>query len=410
MKPFRFLLLLLAGLAAFGDSAADPWQFTSPIAVTKAEGPRVFHHLDSAGRAGIAVSGDWVAVVWEDNRDGVARCYAAFKARSAPGFSVETQVSDKDACVRPGVAALGRGRFAFGWEEGKAVHVRVGDSSGLGPALRLSTDQAAEIDVAPDHGNRFMAAWAEKNGIFMQIRYAALDVVGPSWAVHVMGKTSVEAARAKADQGYPSLTRADDGGIVLAWEDRRPGHTIIMATRSISRGHFAAPAQINESTESEIGYGAGTGAARVVLGMAGKRVVAVWTDKRDFTQGNDVYAALSADQGAHFGKNERVQDSLGDTFAQWHPALATDAKGQIVVAFDDDRDGTSDIWLAWRTPSGWSDNLALPGGSGPGEQSDPVIAIDDAGALHVAWIERDDVIAPTRLRYAVGEPTTTKSP
>jgi len=57
------------------------------------------------------------------------------------------------------------------------------------------------------------------------------------------------------------------------------------------------------------------------------------------------------------------------------------------------------MWLAWPTQEGWSENLAVPGASGPGEQAQPSVALDARGGLHLAWVERDTPDSRTRLRY-----------
>jgi len=57
------------------------------------------------------------------------------------------------------------------------------------------------------------------------------------------------------------------------------------------------------------------------------------------------------------------------------------------------------MWLAWPTQKGWSENLAVPGASGPGEQAQPSVALDARGGLHLAWVERDAPDSRTRLRY-----------
>jgi hypothetical protein len=93
---------------------------------------------------------------------------------------------------------------------------------------------------------------------------------------------------------------------------------------------------------------------------------------------------------------------FGDAIAQWHVAVAGNRRGDLVIAWDDDRDGSADIWLTRRSADGYSENFTLPETSGPARQSDPAIALDEAGNLHLAWIER----APgsdgaTRLRYTV---------
>ena len=58
--------------------------------------------------------------------------------------------------------------------------------------------------------------------------------------------------------------------------------------------------------------------------------------------------------------------------------------------------------LSWREADTWSDDAVLPGAGGPGVQAHPSIALDAHGNLHAAWVERDTVNGPTRLRYLFG--------
>jgi hypothetical protein len=76
--------------------------------------------------------------------------------------------------------------------------------------------------------------------------------------------------------------------------------------------------------------------------------------------------------------------------------------GLLAVAWDDDRDGSPDIWLSWRAASGWSENIAVPGAAGAGIDSSPAMAVDEGGHLHLVWIEQQSAVAPTRLRYIEG--------
>ena len=158
-----------------------------------------------------------------------------------------------------------------------------------------------------------------------------------------------------------------------------------------------------QSTRTVV-FGGGPGAARVAIARFGEDgVAAVWSDKRNFRTGYDVYGAVSLDGGRTFGPNQSVQDAFGDLTEQWHPAVAGNLDGSVAVVWDDNRDGTGDVWLAWRVAAAWSDSQAVPGASGPGEQTHPAVALDARGNLHVVWVERDAAGGPTRLRYAFGQ-------
>lgn len=384
---------------------AAPWTFDHPIDVTPVHGAQVFHHVEAAGRKSIAVSGAAVAVVWEDNRDGVSRCYVAVKRPTASAFKPDRQLSGAKEAFEPSIVSLQDGRFAVAWEEDGSVWARVVSATQMGPPIKLAghDSSAASVGFSPQAG--LWAAWSQRDGRYAGIHAEQLGYASAAARLVPGVAVAVDGAPLAGDQLYPSVAALQTGGVVIAWEDRRKGHTTILYSHAASGGKFAAPAQMNETRRDarNAGVGPGTGAMRVALAAgAGNSVAAVWSDKRDFLSGYDVYAAFSTDGGAHFGANQMVQDSFGDNIPQWHPAIAGDRSGKLAVVWDDNRDGSPDIWLAWPTASGWSDNVSVPGAAGAGVQSDPSIAMDSQGNLYLVWLEKQGTDGPTRLRYEMG--------
>ena len=390
----RVAALLLAVLAWPAHAA---WEWSEPLTVNSVQGAAIFQHLESANRQGVAVSGDTVGVVWEDNRDGSPQCYLATKPAAAMRFQPETRLSQAD-CYEPVVVALGAGRFVAAWEEAGKVHARVLPG---GTARRLSDADAVQVTLTM-HGDRLYAAWAEQAGRFRRIVVARLGLAGD--ALSVKTAQAVEAKLPSDEQGWPALAVAGDGSVTVAWEDRRAGHTVPMVSRSRDGGKtFKPPERLTDKKSGSVqGLGAGSGAMRPTLTAWGKQgVVAVWLDKRDFLSGYDVYAAF--DPGTRrFGKNVRVQDSFGDNMAQWHAQIVGDAGGRLVALWDDARDGTPDVWLAEWDGTAFGDNVAVPAAAGPGAQTDPVATLDADGRVHAVWLDRDEK-AGTRIRYARGE-------
>ncbi len=396
-RTVAFALLLAAAPAA----AAPPWAFDEAIDVTTAHGPAIFHHLESAGRRGIAVSDATVAVTWEDNRGGRPACYVALKRPQDSRFATEIRLSGDAPAYEPVVAALGGGRFLAAWEEGGRPHLRLLSAAGAGKIVRIESE-GGQITLAAAEGG-VVAAWARREGRFSRIVAAAVTVDGDD--VRIEAPRPVDPAPPVDDQQYPALTVGPRGIVNVAWEDRRHGHTRIVRSRAADARTFSPLEQVNElsSMRNTQGLGRGMGAMRVSLARFGAEgLVAVWADKRDFLSGYDVYAGLSRDGGGRFERNEKVQDGFGNDIAQWHPAVAAHASGAIAVAWDDDRDGTPDIWLSWKTASGWSDDVTPAGATGAGAQVEPVLALDDAGDLHLAWIDKQGLNATTRIRYLRG--------
>lgn len=389
------MVALLLALLAWPAEAA--WVWSEALTINSVQGAAIFPHLESANRQGVAVSGETVGVVWEDNRDGSPQCYVAMKPPAEAKFQREMRLS-KDDCYEPVVLALGAGRFLAAWEEGGKVHARLLPG---GTALKLSDAESGQVTLAAGAGKVY-AAWAEQAGRFRRVVVGELALTAgvPS----IKAALPVEASAPSDEQGWPALAVAGDGSVTIAWEDRRDRHTVPMVSHSRDALSFAAPARLTDikSGSAPGGLGAGTGAMRPTLAAWGAQgVVAVWLDKRDFLSGYDVYAAF--DTGTRrFGRNIRVQDSFGDNMAQWHALVVGDAGGRLVALWDDARDGTPDVWLADWDGEAFGDNMTVPAAAGAGAQSDPVATLDAAGRLHVVWLDRDET-AGTRVRYARAE-------
>ncbi len=385
----RFATAWLAGMLLCAALPASGAAEVVEVAATRAG---VFHHLDASGRNSLAVAGDNAALVWEDNRAGAPGCFLAVKSGAANAF--KEYAFGRGECFEPAIAAFDGERFLLIWEDADGVKVALADGAGPGAATRLA-ESGSHGNVAVHATLGAIAAWSAPDGRWRRIWSARLRLEGGH--LHVADAHPADAAPAADDQTFPALA-AGPQGLTLAWEDRRHGHTVIYGSQSADAQTWSAPFRIsgNPTGKAAGDLGRGTGAMRPALARFGERIAASWLDKRDFLSGYDVYAALSTD--ARFAKDQKAQDSFGDAIAQWHVAAAGNAQGELVIAWDDDRDGTPDIWLTRLGETGYGENFTLPEASGPGGQSDPAIALDAAGNLHLAWIERNEA-GMTRLRY-----------
>jgi hypothetical protein len=375
------------------------WSFSEPLTLADAGSERVFHHLESSGRRNIAVSDDSVAVTWEDDRDGTPRVYLAVKQVDDDRFPDALRISGDGEAYEPAIAGLPGQRFLLAWEEDGQVMAAVVAANGRGPVLQLSEHAAGQPSVA-SLGDTHVVVWTERGGRHGQIRMAALAVTGDN-GLSIGQVCDVDNQPAADEQSYAAVSLLGSE-VIVAWEDRRPGHTIILAAHG-KPCQLSEPRRISEAIEQRSAvYGKGHGVARVALaGYGGDQLLAVWADKRDFREGYDIYAA-SYRSGQGFDANQRVQDDFGGVARQWHPTVTGHADGRLLVAWTDEREGTADILLSEYRDGEWSDDLALPGASGPGQQSQPSMVLDDAGRLHIAWVERDAPDATTRVRYITG--------
>lgn len=399
-----FSTVFLAALPII-NVEAEPWSFGEAVTVTLPLQSKVFHHLDSSGRRNIAATDRGVAVAWEDDRDGTPRVYLAYKAYDEESFSKELRVSGPGEAYEPSLIAMSDRRFAIAWEEDGEIWsrlIRIEGETETGSRQKISRRHGVQATLVND-GEKGVVLWAEREGRFGRIRARRFSAQG----LELIAESGcpVDATAPADEQLYPAAS-VIQGRLVAVWEDRRLKHTVIMAAFERTPGgcRFSDPVRISENPQRrKLPYGAGHGVSRVTLDRWGEdRLFAAWADKRNFRNGYDIWGAFHETGKEAFGTNQRVQDDFGGLSKQRHATVAGGASGRLVVAWDDEREGDSDLMLSWYQDGVWSDDWPIPVASGEGWQSSPTIAIDKRGNLHAAWIERDEIGGSSRLKYGFG--------
>ena len=391
-------------LLASSNLIAQTWNFSTPINVTAPAENGVFHHLESSGRRNIAVSGNFVGIIWEDDSDGTPRIYLAFKALASDKFESKIRISGDGEAYEPSIIGLDNGLFATAWEEEEQVSLRIVAQHKMGPIVKIGNHTSAQVSLA-NKGDRLMLVYRQQRHRFGQIILQQM-LINNQFHLSPVISCPVDPEPLKNDQLYPVMALLNDH-INVVWEDRRLGHTIIMASQTEPEEicKFSPPIRISEEPpgpKSE--FGAGHGVARAALARFGESgLFAVWADKRDFREGYDIYGAEKLDNYA-YGVNVRIQDDFAGGYRQWHATISGNQNGQLVVAWTDEREGSMDIWYSWLEAGSWSDDNIFPGASGKGIQYHPSITLDDSGTMHLAWIHRQVDGGPTQIRYLSASP------
>jgi hypothetical protein len=393
-----FALFLMASVCQ-----ATGWSFSPKVALSDAPKSGVFHHLEGAGRKHIAVSGDQLAVVWEDNSSGAPQIYLAQKSTSQHRFGKAIRVSNGQEAYEPAIAPISGARFVVVYEQDATVYARLLTRQGVSDALLLSDSVAAHPSVAA-YGDDMMAVWREKQQHRYALKVARLKVENLA-ALKQVVSYQVEPELVDTPLLMPSIT-INQSTACIAWEDRRAGHTRLMYSVSdLDDINFSTPTYLNEFYSNRNEYDKGNGVTRVsIAGFGDGEVLAAWMDKRVGGKGYGIYAALGSDGGADFGPNEKVHSKQGDELPHYNPSVAGNGAGNFVVAWDDFRQGDSDIWLSfYNEDSEWSSDFFAVPASGRGEQTHASVALDDEGGLHLLWIERADSNSPSQLWYSTGK-------
>ncbi len=199
------------------------------------------------------------------------------------------------------------------------------------------------------------AAWTDtqlgNNDIFMA---TSLDG-GATWNASTQVN---DPTNESFSQVQPSIVVDSGGGnVYIAWTDNRNGDNDIffakgsvdLTTGAVTITHPCSggttDCRINDDTIAN-----GFSQSQPSLAFHNNALYAAWTDNRN---GNsDIFLARSTDSGTTWSQNIKVNDAANASFTQTSPSLAVTTVNNvetIYVAWQDDRNGTNDIYFAKAT-------------------------------------------------------------
>jgi hypothetical protein len=147
----------------------------------------------------------------------------------------------------------------------------------------------------------------------------------------------------------PTLAVDHWGDLHAAWTDlteREPDSNVFYAVRENGSSAFSVNRQLDDSKEGfDPDVDTPTGQWHPSLVASGHRLYATWQDNR--LGNNDIFFTNSRNGGRSFRPSERVDDTGSGVSEQSNPRLAW-AHGYCYVAWEDNRTGTSDIFVARR--------------------------------------------------------------
>jgi hypothetical protein len=242
------------------------------------------------------------------------------------------------------------------------------------------------------------------------------------------------------ESGSTNMCLSDDGDLYVIWVDDRGGVPGVWLNRSVDLGLSWMPAAIR------VNQGEGSVYGTPALGCTSEGVFVVWEDDRDgelgyhqiyfnrsldqgltweaddilleyddpdgltFSQGPsiavagsdvyvawfdgangsfDIFVAASNDNGGEWGAPVRVDsdEPAGNAYSAW-PQIEATSGGNVYVAWEDSRDGASDIYFARsiNAASSFKADTRLDGGDDPGSNYSfsPTLA-SDGNNVYVAW-------------------------
>jgi|GEM_PF-1182695 len=225
-----------------------------------------------------------------------------------------------------------------------------------------------------DLSNQFLVIWQdERHGannpdIYGQYFNQSLQAIGSNFRVH--------SENSGAAQSTPAVAATSDGGFVVAWEDYRNGRPTIFY-----RGFGGSHAAKGEEAEADASQSKDQYFPAITADNLGFFTIAwLQDDDGDFNIYSRKFDNSGQAQRVSFKVNTDYQ------YLQWAPAVASAVTGETLIAWEDKRNGNSDIFGQRMRADGTrqAGNFKINDADGGTTQWRPFVAAQ-AGQFVVCW-------------------------
>ncbi|MCG3110892.1 MAG: IPT/TIG domain-containing protein [Candidatus Manganitrophus sp. SB1] len=328
-------------------------------------------------------------ITWQDDRDGNLDIYAQRINRdgvvqwAVDGIAV---AAGGHAEFSPQIVLDGAGGAIIAWQDDRNGKIDV-------YAHRVNANGAVQWAT----GGVVVSTAATNKFFFRLISDGAGGAVlvwqddrGGDWDLYAQRINRNGAVRWSADgvavsiaantQGAPQLVSDGTGGAIIVWQDDRDGAWDVYAQRVNGSGTAAWTADgviISNAANDQL-------APRPVSDGAGGAIM-TWQDGSGQTVFDVRAQRVDGSGAAHWAAGGVVISSAPDI--QGMPQLETDSAGGAIIAWQDLRGGSWDLYAQRVNEVGevqWSiDGVAIS--TAPGDQKVPLLISDGAGGAAVVW-------------------------
>jgi hypothetical protein len=193
----------------------------------------------------------------------------------------------------------------------------------------------------------------------------------------------------------PDLAVNAGGRLYVAYTDDRNGDNDTFVTWSDDGGQIWGDGHINgnDVRVNDDTMGNGMEQFNPVIAVAPNGTIFIaWEDLRN---GNsDIFVGVSIDGGSSWSNFGPVNDDPGSA-RQLNPAIAV-TNSAVYVVWEDHRSGNEDIYFSVSLDGGmsWSINARVDDDLSGTSQMDPTIIVDSLGIITVAWVDNRSVGNP----------------
>lgn len=357
-----------------------------------------FRVSDSGAAGDQDMSGAWIApngvalLAWDDRRFGLTGdIFAQFLKADGTPLDTNFRVNDDGINVanqyEPEVSGDSSGRFVVAWMDGRGLNSRDWNvfcqrfnSQGqrLGANIQVTIDDSIQWtpDVSCGANGAFVITWDDGRSDNWDVYAQRYDANGNPLGQNFLVNDDVGGT----DQYGSGVAVNGYGEFTVVWTDRRDGEDDAYARRYDADGNpLGASFRLNDVSSG----------LQVNPAVEARPDGGYWTAWADARSGDfDIYCQRLDRYGNKVGANFRINDDHGSAL-QRCSSIAMDASGTICVAWEDERNGATDIYRCVTDAAGnvLGANLRLNDDEAGGAAQYYAAAAAGNGRFIAAWVD-----------------------
>ncbi|MDO8559509.1 MAG: carboxypeptidase regulatory-like domain-containing protein [bacterium] len=289
----------------------------------------------------------------------------------------------------PAIALCPNGNYLFVWRDARqnnnpriyAQQYTPAKTAVWNPDLAITTsNNQNNPDVQPDSSCNIYYAWQDDRNGNQDIYFDKYDSAGvDAWT----DAKKVNVAAQNADQTYPQVVvNASSTFEYIVWQDASADAGDIYAQKFDTAGDPVWGSEVKVNSD----VGAATQSLPVLALDVDENLILVWHDDRDGH--NDIFGQKFTKDGVRLWSPDKKLNTDNGATEQINPAFVLDASGVFYAAWEDGRNGDSDIYAQRYDANGvpqWGQDVRVNSDLGTANQGDPSIVLSGNGTLVIVW-------------------------
>ncbi len=302
---------------------------------------RLTSNSSSSSYPSIAISGNNVHVVWQDNRDGNQEIYYKRSSDGGINWGANTRLTNNTfSSETPSISVSGSNVHVV-WVDNRdgnyEIYYKLSIDGGInwGTDIRLTNNTYSSLSpsIAVTVSLVYVVWYDERDGN-REIYYKRSADGGISWGAETRITYGIYASE------FPVIG-VSSTFVHVVWNDSRDGNSEIYYKRSTDGGiNWSADTRLTNNSAYSL-YSS--------ISVSGSNVHIVWNDFRDgnFPYSGEIYYKHSVDNGLNWDIDTRLTNDSADSF---YPSIAVSGT-KVHVVWQDKRDGNDEIYFK-RNPTG----------------------------------------------------------